>query len=262
MGRDRCLQAVGRPATSRVRVHLLRRSTVRHRDDALRARPPSGDQGRGPPVLDDAGLPGRTPLRLGHPWAPCGDGGGEPAGHLRSGGDRRVRHRSIQRRLPRPGRARRRRVGGHHHPGGAVDRLRGRLPDHGPRVHGDGLVGVPHPVGQGPGLPLVQGAAVLVGGGDPAVQLRGEPRRLPRRRRPFDHRPARGGRGRRPGGTGRPAAGVDDDSVDASRQPRGRCRARHRLRRRGGRRPPRLGGGRPGRGRLRRTGRRPGERHR
>ncbi len=69
---------------------------------------------------------------------------------------------------------------------GPLGRHGKRLQDHGHLVHGKRLVGLPPTVGQGTGLPRLQGDALLLGRRHPAFQLRSEPR-IPGHRRPFDH---------------------------------------------------------------------------
>ena len=98
-------------------------------------------------------------------------------------------------------------------PAGALGRLRPRLQDPRPRLHGVGDVGLQAAVGQGPGLRGLPGAALLLERRDPAVrhELRMDddvyqPPAGPRgHRRPAAHR--------RPGRR-RAGAGLDDDAVD------------------------------------------------
>ncbi len=140
------------------------------------------------------------------------------------------------------------RVGAVRHPPGPLGRLRERLQDDGPRLHGDRHLGVQAALGQGPDLRGLPGHAVLVGRRDAAVELRDPPRR----RHPAPPGPGPHRRLPPPPGRGRPRAavdpGLDHDAVDAAVQPGPRRRPRHRLRGpagardrpalRAGRRPP------------------------
>ena len=103
-------------------------------------------------------------------------------------------HREVQRRLPRLGAQVHRRVARLRHPPGPLGRLRQRLQDPRPVVHGVGHLGVQTAVGQGPGLRGRAGAAVLLERRDPAVQPRAADgrRRLPAAART---RPSRSGSG-------------------------------------------------------------------
>src|SRR5690606_31146921 len=65
--------------TARQGVRLLRRASVRQRQPALRPSPRLRGEGRRPPVLDDARVPGGAAVGLGHPRAPGGDGSTEAA---------------------------------------------------------------------------------------------------------------------------------------------------------------------------------------
>ena len=107
-----------------------------------------------------------------------------------------------------------RRVARLRHPPGALGRLRQRLQDAQPRLHGVGHLGVQAAPRQGPGLRGLPGAALLLERRDAAVQPRAADgrRRLPEAPGPGRHR-------RRPPGTHRrrsraPGARLDDDAVD------------------------------------------------
>ena len=89
---------------------------------------------------------------------------------LQSIGDRRLRRRTIQRGMPKPGHGKYRGLGEHHAADRSVGRLRGRLQDHGSGLHGVGLVGVQAPLGSGPGLQGVQGPPLLLRSRDSALQ--------------------------------------------------------------------------------------------
>ena len=72
---------------------------------------------------------------------------------LRSQGHRRVRDRALQRGLPEGGPGEHRELGVAHPPTRSLGRLRGRLQDHGPRVHGERVVGFPPTLGPRAGVP-------------------------------------------------------------------------------------------------------------
>ena len=75
----------------------------------------------------------------------------------------------VQRRLPRLGAALHRRVAALRHPPGPLGRLRQRLQDARPVLHGERHVGVQDAVGQGPDLRGLPGALVLLALRDAAV---------------------------------------------------------------------------------------------
>ena len=235
------LPRVRRAATGggerRQRIRLLRRPALRQRAPALRAPPDRLREGRGAALPHDAWQAGRAALRLGLPRAAGRDGDGEGARRLGAAGDPRVRHRPLQRELPDLRPQVHGRVGALRLAAGALGRLRTRLQDHGPLLHGERAVGLQVALGQGARLRGLPGHALFVGGRDAGLELRDPSRQLlPPAPGPGDHGalPARAARGR-PGPALHP--GLDDDPVDASLQPRARGRTRHRLRGvRGGRR--------------------------
>ena len=145
-------------------------------------------------------------------------------GHLRAPGDHRVRHRQVQRRVPHERAAVHERVARLRHPSGALGRLRQRLQDARPDLHGERHVGVQDPVGQGPDLRGLPGAGVLLALRDAAEQHR-DPhgRRVPRPSGSGAHRRFRTR-------NGRADPGLDDHAVDAAVEPGARRRTRHRLR--------------------------------
>ena len=122
-------------------------------------------------------------------------------------------------------------LGALRHPPGAVGRLRQRLQDARPVLHGVRALGVQDALRQGPGLRGLPGAGVLLAVRDAAEQ----------------HRDPHGRRVPRPAGPGAdgvvPAAhqdrqadqgadrGLDHHAVDAAVEPRPRGRSRHHLRR-------------------------------
>ena len=126
----------------RQRVRLLRRPAVRQRAAALRPPAHRLRQGPDPALPDDARPPGRAPLRLGHPRPARRARGDAPARHQDHRRDPRAGHREVQRGVPQVGLRVHRRVARVRHPPGPLGRLRQRLPDPRPRLHGVGDVGL------------------------------------------------------------------------------------------------------------------------
>ncbi len=192
-----------------------------HRERHARRPPHRGPrlQGRLPPLPHHARLPRGPQGRLGLPRPARRAGRREGAGLLRQAGHRGVRHRRVQRQVPRVRDPAHRRVRRADDPHGLLGRPGRRLPDHGPRVRGVGLVVAEadlHQGAPGPGLP-----------GRPLVPaLRHRPVRpragagLRDGRRPVGVRPfpAHLRSARRPGR----APGVDDDPLDPGVQHGGR----------------------------------------
>ena len=212
-------------------VDVLRGPAYGERDAGHASRRGAGVQGRLPSVQDDAGLPRRPHRRLGLPRPAGRARGGEGTRVHRQARHRGVRHRPLQRTLPRVRAATRRRICGHERTDGLLGRLRERLLDHEPRLHPVGVVGAQDDLRQrtaGRGLP---GHAVL-----PAMRYRPvrprarTGRRLHRGRRPRGLRPVPGDL--RTGGRGSRSGRVDDDAVDARLEHRGRGEPHRRLRRR------------------------------
>ena len=214
----------GRPDWRGARLRVLRRAALRHGPAPLRAHPARHDQGHHPQVLHHARLRGRASLRLGLSRPAHRVVGGRPPRRPRRRRRRAARHRPLQRRLPL-------RRAGVHRPvacdrgaDGALGRLRQRLQDHGPFVHGVGVVGVSQPVGPGVHLRGLPGAARLAGPGHAPFQLRGGARTPgarpghpqggpPAPAGPRDHRALQaGGRGRLP-------VGLDHHPLDSAEQP-------------------------------------------
>ena len=235
LGRRRHLpgqrRAARRGRGRRQRVRLLRRPALRQRAAALRPPADRLRQGPGAALPDDARAPRRAPLRLGHP-RPAGRARGDaPARHEDDRGDPRPRHREVQRRVPQVRLRVHLGVARLRHPPGPLGRLRQRLQDPRPPLHGERHVGLQAAPRQGAGLRGLPRAALLLERRDAAVQPRAADGRgrLPAARRPGrDRRPAADERT----GRGRARPGLDDDPVDARGQPRGDGRPRHRLRRR------------------------------
>ena len=154
------------------RVRVLRRPALRQRAAALRPPAHRLRQGPDPALPDDARQARRAPLRLGHPRPARrarGDAPARPQDHRR---DPRARHREVQRRLPRVGAEVHRRVARLRHPPGALGRLRERLQDDEPRLHGVGHVGLQAAARQGLHLRGLPRPALLLERRDAAVQPR------------------------------------------------------------------------------------------
>ena len=179
------VEAARRRRERRQRVRLLRRPAVRQRPAALRPPAHRLRQGRGAALPDHARPPGRAPVRLGLP-RPAGRGrGGEAARHHHQERDPRAGRGQVQRGLPRLGAAVHPGLGALRHPPGPLGRLRQRLQDARPDLHGVRHVGLQDPARQGPGLRGLPGAGVLLAVRDAAVQHRDpDGRRLPDRQDP------------------------------------------------------------------------------
>ena len=152
---------------------------------------------------DTHGLPGRAR-------------GDAPARDEDDRGDPRPRHREVQRGVPQVRLRVHLGVARLRHPPGALGRLRQRLQDPRPPLHGERHVGLQAAPRQGARLRGLPRAALLLERRDAAVQPRAADGRgrLPAARRPRrDRRPAADQR------TGRGCArtGLDDDAVDAVR---------------------------------------------
>ena len=184
----RVRRAPGGRRRRRQRVRLLRRPAVRQRPAALRPPAHRLRQGRRAPLPDDA----RPPVERRFGW----DCHGLPAEveaekQLGIAGQPEItalRHRRVQRRLPHERAALHRRLGALRHPPGPLGRLRQRLQDPRPRLHGERHVGVQDAVGQGPRLRGLPGAGLLLALRDAAEQHRdADGRRLPRPPGPGAH---------------------------------------------------------------------------
>ncbi len=188
-------------------------------------------QGRLPALPDDEGLPRAPPGRLGLPRPAGRTRRREGAGLHRQARHRGLRHRRVQREVPRERPAPRRRLRGHERAHGLLGRLRARLLDDDPRLRRIGLVGAQADLRQGPAGRGLPGCAVLPALWHRAVRPRGRAG-LRGRHRPFGLRPLPADL--RPlGRQGRPA-GLDDDAVDARVQHRGRRPPGRHLPRRAG----------------------------
>ena len=166
----RHLPGVDRPARGRARVGLLRRTAVRQRPPALRAPPHGLREGPVPALPDHARPPGAPALRLGHARTPGRARGRAPARHHRQERDRGDGDRGLQPGRPRRRAALHRGVAGLRHPPGALGRLRARLQDARPHLHGVGDLGVQDPARQGARLRGLPRAAVLLARPDAAVE--------------------------------------------------------------------------------------------
>ena len=132
------------------RVGLLRGPA--HRQRHARRPPHRGPrlQGRLPALPHHEGLPRRPQGRLGLP-RPAGRARRREGARLhRQAGHRGVRHRRVQRQVPRVGDPPHRRLRRAHDPHGLLGRPRRRVPDDGPRVHRVGLVVAQADLRQGP----------------------------------------------------------------------------------------------------------------
>ena len=238
LGRRRHLRGLRRRPRRRrerrQRVRLLRRPALRQRPAALRPPAHRLRQGRRPALPHDARPPRRAPLRLGHPRPARRGRGRAPARDQAQVRDRGDGRRGLQRRLPRLGAALHRRVACLRHAPGPLGRLRQRLQDARPGLHGKRHVGLQDPVGQGPRVLGLPRALVLLALRDAAVCHRDQdgrrlhgppgsgrhgraaPPRLPRERLPRERLPREQGRSG-PGRCLRPD--LDDDAVDAAVEP-------------------------------------------
>ena len=165
------------------------------------------------------------------------------------GRDPRAGRGQVQRGLPDLGAALHPGLGALRHPPGPLGRLRQRLQDARPGLHGERHVGVQDPARQGPGLRGLPGAGVLLALRDAAVQHRDpDGRRLPRPAGPGADRVfqlRRAGRER--------SLRLDHHAVDAAVQPRARGRPGHRVRGAGARRASGTSSARRGSARTRRS---------
>mmetsp|Transcript_26329 Transcript_26329/g.54992 ORF Transcript_26329/g.54992 Transcript_26329/m.54992 type:complete len:354 (+) Transcript_26329:427-1488(+) len=132
--------------------------------------------------------------------------------------------RQVQRHLPRHRHAVHQGVGEDRHATRTVGRLRERLQDDGPHVHGERVVGVQGAVSEGSGVPGVQGHALQHRVRDAVEQLRGGVELQGR------SRSGRGGELPDEGRRGRELRGVDDDSLDSAQQHRAVRSSRHGIR--------------------------------
>ena len=174
------------------------------------------------------GEQGRPAVRLGLPRPARRGRGRAAARHLRQGRHPQDGHRDLQRGLPRLRAPLHQGVGGVRHQAGPLGRLRERLQDARPPLHGERHVGVQAAARQGPDLPGLQGAALLLAVRDPAVQPRAADgrRRLRRPDRPERHGPVQAG-------DRRVDPRLDHHAVDAAVQPGRRGRPGHHVRDRG-----------------------------
>ena len=129
----------GHPPRTRA-LRLLRGPADRERPSRLAPRAVPGLQGHLPALPDDARAVRRAPRRLGLPRPAGGAGGREGAGPLQQGRDRGLRHRRVQRALPRVRAGLPRGVGAAHRAHRLLARHRARLPHDGPRLHRERLV--------------------------------------------------------------------------------------------------------------------------
>ena len=192
---------------------------------------------------------------MGHPRPPGRAGGRAAARHHLQARDRGLRHRRVQRALPRVGVRVPRGLAGADGAHRLLGRSRPRVPDAGPDVHRVGLVGAEEDRRQGPALRGLQGRPLLPALRHGAVEPRGGAR-LQGRRRPVALRADAGDRGRRAGPARRRAARLDHDALDPGRERGDRRRPRAHVRAREDGRPGGAGRARGGarRARARRGG--------
>src|SRR4051812_26024724 len=234
LARARRVPRVDPPPPGRAAVGVLRGPADRERPAGLAPRPVARLQGHLPALQDHARLLRRAQGRLGLPRPARRDRRRAAARHQEQGRDRGLRHRRVQREVPRVRvrvpRGLERADRAHR----LLGRPRARLPHARPVVHRVRLVGAARDPRQGPALRGPQGRAVL-----PAVRHRPElaraRARLRGRRRPEHLRPPAGRRGRRAAPARRRAARLDDDPVDAGLERGGRGRPRADVRAREGR---------------------------
>ena len=261
VAREPHLREVARGGRRPPAVDLLRGSADRQRPARHPPRRGPGLQGRLPALQDDAGLPRRAEGRLGLPRAAGRARRREGARLRRQERHRGLRHRRVQRPVPRVRAAPRRRLRGDDRADGLLGRHRPPLPHHGAGLRRVGVVGAQADPRQGPagrGLPR---RAVLPALRHRALRPRAgaglrdghRPQRL--RAVPADLRSVR--RARRPARVDHHAvdAGVEHRRRRAPRRDLRRGRQRHRDARRG--RAAVRGGARRGLDR-RRTGSRAG----
>ena len=142
-------------------LHVLRRPSHGERPAGHPPRLRAGLQGRHPPLQDDAGLPHHPQGRVGHARPARGAGGGEGAGPVQQAGDRGLRHRPLQRALPRERDAPRQSVGRPDGPHRLLGGHEGRLRHLRQQLHRDGVVDPQAALGQGAGLRGDEGHAAL-----------------------------------------------------------------------------------------------------
>lgn len=186
-------------------------------------------QGRLPPLPDHARLPRGPQGRLGLPRSPGGAGGREGAGLHRQAGHRGVRHRRVQRQVPRLRDPAHRRLHRADDPHGLLGRPRRRVPHDGPRVHRVRLVVAQGDLQQGPAGPGLPRRPLVPPRPDGPLGPRAgsglRDGRRPLRLRPFPAHLRSAGRPCR-------TPGLDDDPLDTGvqhgrrRPPRGHLRRR------------------------------------
>ena len=168
--------------------------------------------------------------------------------HLGTSGDHRVRHRQVQRCLSFERARVHQRLARLRHPPGSLGRLRQRLQDARPLVHGERHVGVQDALGQRTHLRGLPRAGLLLALRDTAQQHRDtDGRHLPRS-------PGSGAHGGLRARDRRAHSGVDDHTVDVAVEPGARSGQRHRVRGRRTRRRALHHRRRPARRVRRRTG--------
>ena len=229
LARARHLPRVRAPPPGRRAVGVLRGAADRERAPGLPPRARARVQGHLPALPDDARPLRRAQGRLGLPRPAGRDRGRAEARLPPQGRHRALRHRRVQPAVPRVGLRVPRGLDGADRADRLLGRPRAPLPHARPRLHRVGLVGAEDDVGARPAVRGPQGRALLRALRHRAVLARGRAG-LRGRRGPLGLRRVPGHRARRPAARRRPAAGLDDDAVDAALARRARRRARPRLR--------------------------------
>ena len=230
LARARRLPRVGPPPPGRRGVRLLRGPADRQRAPRLPPRARARVQGHLPALPDDARQVRRAQGRLGLPRAAGRDRGRAEARLPQQARHRALRHRRVQRAVPRVGLRVPRGLDGADRADRLLGRPRAPVPHARPELHRVGVVGAEDDVGPRPAVRGPPRGAVLRALRDGAELARGRAG-LRGRRGPVDLRDVPGHRARRPAARGRPAAGVDDDAVDRALARRARRLARPDLRR-------------------------------
>src|SRR5918994_1711731 len=143
----RRLRAPGRPARGRTAVELLRGAADGQRPARIAPCPLASLQGHLSPLPRDGRAAGAAQGRLGLSRAARGAGDREGAGPLEQVRDRGLRHRRVQREVPRIGLPLRRGLEAADRADRRLDRHGGRLRDDGGRLHRVGLVGAAEDLG-------------------------------------------------------------------------------------------------------------------
>ena len=137
------------PARRQAGVRILRRSPLRHRPPALRPLPPGTIKDIVPALQGRCAASRSSGASAGTAMGSRREPHPEGARLRLEDGHRALRHRQLQRGLQHIRLALREGMARDNDPGRALGRLRPRLQDDGPGLHGVHLVGSKEPVGQG-----------------------------------------------------------------------------------------------------------------